>query len=307
MGTNPANTASIIPGVSGTSLQQYHRATSGGNAFTNAVKNWWNNLPGSKQQPGSLNTNTGGVILYNANKQPISGFQTSETFNGVTTTKTNPIAFDASGNKYQYDTSSGQYIRDQSSAFSNQPSSTNGLDSSVLGKAPQPFANNLVGLNMSSAQPKALEMKTAMQLFSGLPNDQVIASMQKIGYQYVQGPRGGTFVLSGQGDPNYKPTQGNVTKMDNGATIIEGQPLQNGKRQYSYISGKIKKGGNFNSYVQQDAQGNWVRVVVPAYDYGGGGGRRRRGGSQPNYQHSSQQQSKAPTIPQLVNLRVNYG
>lgn len=289
---------SQIPGTPGAALAQNARNVA------NKVSNWWNALPGNQPQFGTQKTTAGNVLLYNANKQPISGFQTSETFGGVTTTKTNPVAYDASGNKYKYDTSSGQYVRDNTVAFSQQ---NNGLNASVLGQAPKQYLNNLVGLDMG-AQPKQLEMKTAMQIFNGQTNQQVIENMAKNGYAYVAGPRGGTFVLqSGQGGNSGSTTNGNVTKLDNGATIIEGQQLATGERQYAYVP-KMKKGQNYNTVVKKDSQGNWVRYTVPVYDYSGS---RGSGSSSTNTTTSTQSSNsngnQFGVSSQLVNLRVNYG
>lgn len=318
LGNNPSG-AQINPAPAFNYSQRFALTPgSPGANMIGAFKDWWNGLPGNNpyQNPQNYKTNVGQPQLFRSpGGVPIQGYTDTQTFNGVTTSYTNPIAYDSSGARYKYDSSTQQYVRDNTSAFSSP--STNGLD---VGPAPKPFNGNLVGLTLGP-DTKQLELKTAMQLvgpqYSKAETD---LYMSKLGYQYAPGPRGGTYIYTGEGaDPNFKPvgvtgnyqSQGGTTKDQYGNTIIEGTTMNDGTRQYTSISPNIKKGGNFNSVVKKDSQGNWVRYVVPVYEnkkYNRQNARRQAAyeAQKQSAQNAAQQQNQ-PVSNQLVNLRVNYG
>jgi hypothetical protein len=311
---NPSTAAAgQLGGPQVTNIPQISQGQSGrgsGSLLAAGFSDWLKNIftPKYAKQPE----------FYNELHQPIAYKQT-ETFNGKSTTTYNPVAYDASGNRFTYDEGKQQYVRDETKAFSTPTPST-------------AQANNLVGKNIETS-PQAIGTNAVSSIFPGKSFEQVKAIMEAKGYalQASGGHGPSVWVLQGESASSSQQAsltgraseigpnlgRGEFAKDIYGNGVVGGIPTTKdigntpaGTAQYALTVGSVNKkldelgAYKWTSYTTKDENGNWVRVYQKqlrgAYTGNGGAEDAANKKKKPNRIDNQNYNN-------LVTLRANYG
>lgn len=286
--------------------------------FGRGVQGWWNSLPGNQPQPQQM---------YSASGVPVQYEQTAIE-NGVATVTVNPVAYDSRGNRYTYDVSKKQYIRDSTDALSDP-----NKDSPV---------NSLVGANIASI-PKGMTMHQARQTFPGMTTKQIQSEMTKNGYVRTYQPGIGEYFVKAtgaQGGPSSGSATGGSVDLrgrfeyvdptmlapgeratnTSGVSFVGGTPTESGQAQYAVTlpGGQDDERFKWTSSVRQDEEGNWQKIYKRTVraQYSRQWRKKQQARSETKRavqaaqqvaQEPSQQVVAPQQYSQLVNLRADFG
>lgn len=318
---NPyANRFAMRPGTIGAGV------AGAGNQFATWLKNLF-----SPQQTTNVTKGAPTVLYAAPGGAPIQGHIHESIWDGKTETAVYDSAYDQQGNKWNYDTASGKWVRESTSAFA--PSKTPRVNTSF-------YTNDFVGRDFSQQQ-QVLGFELARQLFPGRSFDEIKQLMASKGYVFETATKGrresaGSFVFTGEkgaapGGGGSAPSayeQGglnNPIKTEGGDYLRMGTPTAEGNAQMSLtvsqnLDKKFEEKGGYKwvSKVYQNENGDWIKVnyKAPRKVYGKRAQRLREAreeaqGGNPNARpgdYKEREQARTNEgFHQLVTLRANYG
>lgn len=315
-GTNPAQPSASLGTLSVPSWERSFWNPRNISDFGRGVQGWWNSLPGNQERP---------QVFYNEAGVPTQYQQTS-VWNGQTSTTTNPIAFDARGNRYTYDVAKQQYVRD----------STNTLDPNKDSPT-----NAWVGESNLASIPKGIVGHMAKQIFPGLTDKQRQAELESRGYTRIYQPGIGEYwvkssesqvgsggavggAMDSRGRPEYvDPTRlepGERVTAASGLTFVGGTPTEGGDAQYAVTipGGQDDERYKWASSVRQNEDGSWQRTYrrVARAQYSRNWRKKQQQrreekraveAVQAQQAEPSQSVVQPQQYGQLVNLRADFG